>query len=107
MIFTIDAPFFERRRAKDLAASFFSATLSTRCMAIFNTIDVNLIQSSEEQKKKHIDSIRIQLDASLVHWFHKNRSVEYHMFQIELDLHYTIHVDSKEIFRKIQVQCLC
>jgi hypothetical protein len=65
---TIEAEFFERRRANDLAASFFSATLSTRCMAILNTIDVNLIQSSEKK-------IRIQLDASMVHWFHRNKSV--------------------------------
>jgi hypothetical protein len=51
-LFTIDAEFLERRRAKDLAASFFSATLSTRCMTILNTIEVNLIQSSTKKRKR-------------------------------------------------------
>ncbi|CAF4834139.1 unnamed protein product, partial [Rotaria sp. Silwood2] len=41
------AEFLERRRANDLAASFFSATLSTRCIVTLNIIEVNLIQSSK------------------------------------------------------------
>jgi hypothetical protein len=51
-LFTIDAELFERRRANDFAASFFSATLSTRCMTILNTIEVNLIQSSTKKRKR-------------------------------------------------------
>jgi hypothetical protein len=47
-IFTIDDEFFERRRASDFAASFFSATLSTLCMTTLNKIEVNLIQSSKK-----------------------------------------------------------
>ena len=60
-IFTIDDEFFERRRANDFAASFFSATLSTRCMTTLNKIEVNLIQSSKKTRKYYL--IKIQLYA--------------------------------------------